>query len=99
MASIAAEAKEYSLVEKLEFRIASTRSDEQLSELLAKFLAPLLLKLESEHQRVRDKTLRLAQHIQTRLQSQYVLAVKVWSSMLKQSQGCPRAGFRSARTS
>jgi proteasome component ECM29 len=69
-AQIAAEAKEFNLVEKLEFRIANSRTDEQLSELLAKFLAPLLLKLESQYPRVKEKTLRLAQHIQTRLASQ-----------------------------
>lgn len=94
---VSAEAKELSLVEKLELRIANARTDEQLSDLLVKFLAPLLLKLESQHPRVKEKTLRLAQHIQTRLESQYAFTLTDrLSNMLTYSQCCSGPGFRLA---
>lgn len=50
-----AEAKELSLVEKVELRIALAESDLKLSSVLQVYLAPLLLKLASEHVRVRNK--------------------------------------------
>ena len=51
------EAKELSLIGKVEFRIAAAESDAKLESLLNTYLAPLLLKLSSEHQSVRNKVL------------------------------------------
>lgn len=49
------EAKELSLVGKVEMRIALASSEKKLQELLKTYLAPLLLKLGSEHVAVRNK--------------------------------------------
>jgi len=49
------EARELQLVGNVEFRIAAASSDRKLEDLLDKFLAPLLLKLSSEHIAVRNK--------------------------------------------
>ena len=52
------EAKELSLVGKVEMRIALADSDAKLESLLNTYLAPLLLKLASEHVNVRNKVSR-----------------------------------------
>ncbi|EEP82976.1 predicted protein [Uncinocarpus reesii 1704] len=62
------EARELSLISNVEFRIALADSDEKLQSLLQKYLAPLLLKLASEHVAVRNKILELCYHIDTRIQ-------------------------------
>ncbi|KAK5279399.1 proteasome component M29, partial [Cryomyces antarcticus] len=49
------EAKELSLVGKVELRIALADSDVKLETTLNTYLAPLLLKLASEHLGVRNK--------------------------------------------
>lgn len=49
------EIKELSLVGKVELRIALADSDSKLESILKTFLAPLLLKLASEHVSVRNK--------------------------------------------
>lgn len=51
----AAEARELQLVGNVEFRIAAASTDQKLEVLLDKYLAPLLLKLSSEHIAVRNK--------------------------------------------
>lgn len=50
-----AEARELSLVGKVEMRIALADTDAKLESLLKTYLAPLLLKLASEHVQVRNK--------------------------------------------
>ncbi|KAL8713530.1 MAG: hypothetical protein Q9220_002392 [cf. Caloplaca sp. 1 TL-2023] len=50
-----AEAKELSLIGKVELRIALTDSDTKLESILNTYLPPLLLKLESGHVNVRNK--------------------------------------------
>jgi proteasome component ECM29 len=69
MATPTTEQRELSLVEKVEFRIALADSDTKLSALLKTYLAPLLLKLASEHLSVRNKVISVCQHISTRVQS------------------------------
>lgn len=49
------EAKELALIGKVEMRIALADSEKKLEELLKVYLAPLLLKLGSEHVAVRNK--------------------------------------------
>lgn len=49
------EAKELALVGKVEMRIALANSEKKLEDLLKVYLAPLLLKLGSEHVAVRNK--------------------------------------------
>ena len=55
MSTDSPEAKELKLIEKVEFRIAFTESDTKLQSTLGTYLAPLLLKLGSEHVSVRNK--------------------------------------------
>ncbi|KAM7202732.1 hypothetical protein V8F33_002658, partial [Rhypophila sp. PSN 637] len=50
------EQRELNLVEKVDFKILSVANNEQkLQDLLKVYLAPLLLKLASEHASVRNK--------------------------------------------
>ena len=49
------EAKELSLVGKVELRIALTDSEKKLEAMLNTYLAPLLLKLASDYMSVRNK--------------------------------------------
>ncbi|KAI9841460.1 MAG: proteasome component M29 [Sclerophora amabilis] len=65
----AEEEKELGLVSKVELRIALADSDSKLEGLLKTYLAPLLLKLASEHGRVRAKVLSITKHINTRIKS------------------------------
>jgi proteasome component ECM29 len=62
------EARELSLVSKVELRIALADTDEKLQRLLQTYLAPLLLKLASESHAVRSKVIAVCQHINTRIQ-------------------------------
>ncbi|KAF1845703.1 uncharacterized protein K460DRAFT_338174 [Cucurbitaria berberidis CBS 394.84] len=64
------EAKELALVGKVEMRIALASSEKKLEDLLKTYLAPLLLKLGSEHVAVRNKVISICQHISTRTKSQ-----------------------------
>ncbi|KAJ4984646.1 proteasome component ECM29 [Stagonosporopsis vannaccii] len=64
------EAKELVLVGKVEMRIALADSEKKLEDLLKVYLAPLLLKLASEHVAVRNKVISICQHINTRIKSQ-----------------------------
>ncbi|ODH47355.1 hypothetical protein GX48_06526 [Paracoccidioides brasiliensis] len=62
------EARELSLISKVELRIALADSDSKLQSLLQTYLAPLLLKLASESLAVRNKVIAICQHINTRIQ-------------------------------
>lgn len=64
-----AEAKELSLVGKVELRIALTDSDAKLESILNTYLPPLLLKLASDHISVRDKVISICQHVNTRIKA------------------------------
>ncbi|OAX83467.1 hypothetical protein ACJ72_02169 [Emergomyces africanus] len=61
------EARELSLISKVELRIALADSDSKLQSLLQTYLAPLLLKLASESITVRNKVISICQHINTRI--------------------------------
>ncbi|KAJ5085652.1 hypothetical protein N7532_010423 [Penicillium argentinense] len=63
------EARELSLIGKVEFRIAMTDSDEKLQSLLGTYLPPLLLKLASDSVAVRNKVISVCQHVNTRVQA------------------------------
>lgn len=54
------EARELSLIDKLELKIALAESSSSLQRLLNTFLPPLLLKLASEHVSVRNKVSEIA---------------------------------------
>ena len=57
------EAKELELLGKVEFRIALADSDSKLETLLKTYLAPVLLKLASEHLSVRNKVRQGSQEL------------------------------------
>ncbi|PSK43669.1 hypothetical protein B9Z65_7183 [Elsinoe australis] len=61
------EAKELSLLGKVEFRIAVADTDDKLQSTLKVYLAPLLLKLASPHPSVRNKVISICSHINTRI--------------------------------
>ncbi|KAL8623767.1 hypothetical protein ACOMHN_054073 [Nucella lapillus] len=57
------------LVERVFLRIGSAETDEQLESTLGKFLAPVLLKLNSTEEAIRKKVMELLVHINKRLKS------------------------------
>ncbi|KAF9886201.1 proteasome component M29 [Aspergillus nanangensis] len=63
------EARELSLISKVELRIALADTDNKLETLLKTYLAPLLLKLGSESLAVRNKIIAVCQHVNTRIQA------------------------------
>lgn len=70
--SASSEARELSLVGKVEMRIALADSDGKLQTILGTFLPPLLLKLGSEHVTVRNKVISICQHVNTRTKPESV---------------------------
>ncbi|CAG8128696.1 unnamed protein product [Penicillium salamii] len=63
------EARELTLIGKVEFRIAMADTDEKLQTLLGTYLTPLLLKLSSESVDVRNKIISVCQHVNTRVKN------------------------------
>lgn len=63
------EARELSLIGKVEFRIAMADTDEKLQSLLQTYLTPLLLKLSSESVAVRNKVISVCQHVSARVKA------------------------------
>ncbi|KAL4900600.1 hypothetical protein BDW74DRAFT_161771 [Aspergillus multicolor] len=68
-ATDSAEARELSLISKVELRIALADTDEKLESLLGTYLAPLLLKLGADSHAVRSKVISVCQHINTRVKA------------------------------
>ena len=67
MAAPPDEAKELRLVNNVELRIALADSDPKLQKLLNMYLPPLLMKLASPHETVRNKVCFCAPKLQLRL--------------------------------
>ncbi|KAH3684925.1 hypothetical protein WICPIJ_004093 [Wickerhamomyces pijperi] len=61
--------QELDLVNKVELRIALADTDLKFQNSLDTYLAPLLLKLASPHQKVRQEIFKFVQHLVTRLNS------------------------------
>ncbi len=66
------EQRELILIGKVEMRIALADSDSKLELTLKTYLPPLLLKLASDHQSVRNKVISVCQHISTRIKPQSI---------------------------
>ncbi|KAF8416698.1 proteasome stabiliser-domain-containing protein [Tirmania nivea] len=64
------EARELSLLNKVELRIALADTESKLQALLKTYLSPVLLKLASPHAAVRSKVIAMCQHVNTRIKSQ-----------------------------
>ena len=81
------EARELTLVGKVEMAFALAQSDTKLESLLNTYLVPLLLKLASEHLSVRNKVISVCQHINARIKPPSIkLPV---SALLKQCKEIP----------
>ncbi|TAQ88421.1 hypothetical protein B7494_g3269 [Chlorociboria aeruginascens] len=85
------EAKELELVGKVEMRIALAK-DEKLESILKPYLAPLLLKLASEHVSVRNKVVSTCQHIKIRLAGNQDIVLPV-AALLKQYKENPESSM------
>nr|POE48406.1 proteasome component ecm29 [Quercus suber] len=72
MAAQSPEQRELTLIGKVEMRIALADSDAKLQATLNTYLAPLLLKMASEHVSVRNKVIAVCQHISTRTKPQSI---------------------------
>ena len=66
------EARELSLVGKVELRIALADNDDKFENVLKTYLPPLLLKLGSPHINVRNKVIGICSHINTRIKPQTI---------------------------
>ncbi|KAK9371250.1 proteasome stabiliser-domain-containing protein [Lipomyces kononenkoae] len=77
---------ELTLVNKVEMRIALANTDEKLEALLKVYLAPLLLKLGSPHEDVRNKVVSICNHINTRIKSKSISLPT--ESLLAQFKAC-----------
>ncbi|RPB22030.1 ARM repeat-containing protein [Terfezia boudieri ATCC MYA-4762] len=70
MAAPTDEARELSLLNNVELRIALADTESKLQVLLKTYLTPILLKLASPHAAVRNKVIAICQHVNTRIKSQ-----------------------------
>ncbi|PYH94432.1 proteasome component [Aspergillus ellipticus CBS 707.79] len=81
------EARELSLISKVELRIALADTDAKLETLLNTYLPPLLLKLGSESLAVRNKVISVCQHVNTRVQAPSIkLPVAVFLKQFKEQK-------------
>ncbi|TGZ79375.1 ARM repeat-containing protein [Ascodesmis nigricans] len=86
------EARELRLINQVEFAIALAETEEKLQKLLAKYLAPVLLKVMSPQEAVRSKVISIVKHVGTRIRPPtLILPVK---SLLEQFMD-PKAGGKS----
>lgn len=81
---MAASAKdELELLERVFLRVASAETDEQLEKTVGNFLSPLLLKVASPHQEVKNKVMTLLTHLNKRLKSRPKIQLPVDSLLLQ----------------
>jgi proteasome component ECM29 len=85
--AMSSEERELALINKVEMRIALASSNDKLAGLLKTYLAPLLLKLASEHLSVRNKIISICQHVNTRVKDPTVqLPVAALLKQFKEQQ-------------
>ncbi|KAK5644780.1 hypothetical protein RI129_006080 [Pyrocoelia pectoralis] len=80
------------LLERVFLRIGSADSDEQLQNVVSKFLPPVLLKLSSQQEGVRKKVMELLIHINKRIKSRPVVQLPV-EALLVQYQDPSATSF------
>lgn len=66
---MADEAKELKLLNNVENRIVFAATDSALQNVLKLYLCPMLLKLNSPNESVRQKTISICQHVNTRIKA------------------------------
>ncbi|XP_063962407.1 proteasome adapter and scaffold protein ECM29-like isoform X1 [Lytechinus pictus] len=74
---------ELELLDRVFLRIGSAESDEQLENVVCRFLPPVLLKLSSSQEGVRKKVLELLVHVNKRLKSRPQVQIPVESLLLQ----------------
>ncbi|XP_044163962.1 proteasome adapter and scaffold protein ECM29-like isoform X2 [Acropora millepora] len=74
---------ELELLERVFLRVASAETDEQLERTVGTFLSPLLLKVASPHQDVKNKVVTLLTHLNKRLKSRPKIQLPVKSLLLQ----------------
>lgn len=72
VAPVPDEKRELRLLDQAEFKLALASSDKALSDLLAVYLCPILLKLNSPHESVRQKVRVIADHLHVRVSTVHV---------------------------
>ena len=80
-------AEELAMLEKVFFRIASANSDEELTEMIQKYLPPIILKLSSSREGVRKKIMEMLVHINKRIKSNDNILLPM-DALLVQYQVC-----------
>eukprot|EP00057_Strongylocentrotus_purpuratus_P010560 XP_011665034.1 PREDICTED: proteasome-associated protein ECM29 homolog [Strongylocentrotus purpuratus] len=74
---------ELELLDRVFLRIGSAESDDQLENVVCRFLPPVLLKLSSSQEGVRKKVLELLVHVNKRLKSRPQVQIPVESLLLQ----------------
>ncbi|XP_070562742.1 proteasome adapter and scaffold protein ECM29-like isoform X2 [Ptychodera flava] len=74
---------ELELLERVFLRVGSAETDEQLQNVVSKFLAPVLLKLSSQQEGVRKKVMELLVHINRRIKSRPKIQLPVEPLLLQ----------------
>ncbi|KAL2912896.1 proteasome component M29 [Polyrhizophydium stewartii] len=70
-------AKELDLLENVELRLALADTDDKFQRTIGNFLGPVLLKLDSPHEPVRQKVIGMCNHVNKRLKSSPDIQVPV----------------------
>ncbi|KAF5283686.1 hypothetical protein FQR65_LT13757 [Abscondita terminalis] len=89
---MAAAADELVLLERVFLRIGAAETDEQLQNVVSKFLPPVLLKLSSQQEGVRKKVMELLVHINKRIKSRPLVQLPV-EALLVQYQDPSATAF------
>ncbi|CAH1134863.1 unnamed protein product [Ceutorhynchus assimilis] len=80
------------LLERVFLRLGSATTDEQLENVLGKFLVPVLLKLSSPEEVVRKKVMELLIHVNKRIKTRPLVQLPV-EALLNQYQGPDATSF------
>ncbi|KAJ8960021.1 hypothetical protein NQ318_009458 [Aromia moschata] len=89
---MAGQADELMLLERVFLRLGSAETDEQLQNVLCKFLPPVLLKLSSQQEGVRKKVMELLIHVNRRIKMRPVVQLPV-EALLTQYQDPSATSF------
>ncbi|KAJ8933932.1 hypothetical protein NQ314_013688 [Rhamnusium bicolor] len=89
---MAGQADELMLLERVFLRLGSAETDEQLQNVLCKFLPPVLLKLSSQQEGVRKKVMELLIHVNRRIKMRPLVQLPV-EALLTQYQDPSATSF------
>ncbi|CAG9861828.1 unnamed protein product [Phyllotreta striolata] len=89
---MAAATDELMLLERVFLRLGSAETDEQLQNILCKFLPPVLLKLSSQQEGVRKKVMELLIHVNKRIKTRPLVQLPI-EALLTQYQDPAATSF------